>query len=395
MGSINLQTPGTAWHLRICSVFVSGFLLFSGMFPGTAPAAQSGDFGYAVTNGAVTITNYTGSGGAIIIPGSIESLPVTVIGDNVFLARTNLTSVVIPGGITRIGTAAFRQCFGLTSVIIPDSVLTVANYAFFYCFGLTNVTIGTGTVSLGQNAFASCSGLTGITIPNSVSSIGDYAFQSCSRLAGVTIGTGVTSIGNEAFKGCGLVNLAIPDNVITIGSGAFDSCGLVSVTIGNGVTSIGNSAFQGCSGLTRAVIGTNVTSIGWYAFQRCNKMKGIYFHGNAPALGEYVFYWNDNVTTVYYLPGTTGWTNPWGTCPSAVWNPQIQTGNTGFGIRSNRFEFVVTATNNFDVAVEACTNLTSGSWERVQTGTLAAGSFSFSDPQSTNYARRFYRLRMP
>lgn len=368
---------------------------FLSIFPVVGNAAQFGDFGYAVTDGTVIITNYTGSGGAIIIPGSIESFPVTSIGDNVFLGRTALTNVVIPNGITRIGTSAFRQCSGLSRVTIPDSVITVANYAFYYCSGLTHVTIGAGTTSLGQYAFSSCSGLNEVKIPNSVSSIGNYAFRYCSGLAGITLGTGVTSIGNEAFKGCGLSNLVIPDNVITIGYGAFDSCSLVSVTIGNGVTSIGDGAFQGCTQLTRAVIGTNVTSIGWYAFQRCNKMKGIYFHGNAPTPGGYAFYWNDNVTTVYYLPGTTGWTNPWAACPAVVWNPRIQMDSTSFGVRSNRFEFVVTGSNNFDVAVESCTNLTGGRWEFVQTGTLSGGSFLFSDSQITNYAGRFYRLRMP
>jgi hypothetical protein len=46
-------------------------------FTATA-AAQSGDFTYTTSNGAVTITGYTGAGGAVEIPAQISGLPVIV-----------------------------------------------------------------------------------------------------------------------------------------------------------------------------------------------------------------------------------------------------------------------------------------------------------------------------
>jgi len=45
--------------------------------------------------------------------------------------------------------------------------------------------------------------------------------------------------------------------------------------------------------------------------------------------------------------------------------------------------------------VEASTDLTTSSWSPLQTNTLTADSSYFSDPNWTNYATRFYRLRMP
>jgi hypothetical protein len=101
----------------------------------------------------------------------------------------------------------------------------------------------------------------------------------------------------------------------------------------------------------------------------------------------------DNKATVYYLPGTIGWsyfsTNT-GISP-VLWNPQPQT----LGVHNNEFGFNITGTANIPLAIEACTYLASASWTTLQTCTLTNGSIYFSDPQWTNYPGRFYRLRSP
>ena len=61
-----------------------------------AKADQFGDFTYTATATEVTITGYTGAGGAVTIPSSIEGLPVTSIGTIAFKYNTSLTSVTIP-----------------------------------------------------------------------------------------------------------------------------------------------------------------------------------------------------------------------------------------------------------------------------------------------------------
>ena len=80
-----------------------------------APAAQA-QFTYASNDGTITITGYTGPGGAVTIPAAINGLPVTSIGGDAFLDCDSLTSVTIPGSVTNIGVGAFAQCAGLTSV---------------------------------------------------------------------------------------------------------------------------------------------------------------------------------------------------------------------------------------------------------------------------------------
>ena len=166
--------------------------------------------------------------------------------------NTEITELVIPDGVTSIGSEAFGGCSGLTSVTIPNSVTSIGSEAFGGCSGLTSVTIGNSVTSIGSGAFGGCSSLTSVTIPNSVTSIGDWAFDGCSGLTSVTIPNSVTKIGEYAFVDCsGLTSVTIPNSVTTIGGAAFYGCsGLTSMTIPNSVTSIGEYAFEGCSGLT-------------------------------------------------------------------------------------------------------------------------------------------------
>ena len=69
----------------------------------TLPAGVQAQFNYTTNNGAITITGYTGPGGDVTIPSTINGLPVTGIGSWVFASRTNLIGVAIPDSI---------QCWG-------------------------------------------------------------------------------------------------------------------------------------------------------------------------------------------------------------------------------------------------------------------------------------------
>jgi hypothetical protein len=265
------------------------------------PAAVQAQFRYPDANGTISVECYTGAGGAVAIPSTINDLPVTSIGDR-----------------------AFQDCTNLTSVTIPNSVTSIGQDAFYGCTSLTSVSIGNSVSSIGQDAFGGCCSLTNVTIPDSVTSIGQDAFNGCTSLTSVSIGNSVTSIGDGAFEGTSLTNITIPDSVTNIGDYAFYYCSnLTSVTIGSGVTRIGREAFWRCTSLTDITIPNSVTSIGQDTFGGCVKLARVYFKGNAPGPGDAEMFHGDNNATVCYLPGTTGWGSTFGGRPTALWDPQV------------------------------------------------------------------------
>ena len=223
-----------------------------------------------------------------------KTYSVTSIGREAFRYCSSLTSVTIPNSVTSIGYKAFVGCSGLTKVIVPNfdiknwcSIKFDENYAnpLYYAHHLysdenteiTELVIPDGVTSIGSSAFEYCIGLTSVTIPNSVTSIGASAFSGCSGLTSVTIPNSVTSIGGGAFTNCiGLASVTIPNSVTSIGSNAFNGCnGLTSVNIGNSVTSIDYGAFRYCSGLTSVTIPNSVTFIDNDAFDGCSRLKSV------------------------------------------------------------------------------------------------------------------------
>ena len=146
-------------------------------------------------NGTATITYFELDGSSDIeIPGTVDGLSVTAIGDS-----------------------AFEDC-GITSLIIPDTVTSIGEYAFADN-GLTSATIQNGVISIGDGAFA-YNQLESVTIPDSVTSIGGEAF-SYNLLESISIGDSVESIGDYAFAVNRLTSVTIENSTVTLGDDIF------------------------------------------------------------------------------------------------------------------------------------------------------------------------------
>jgi hypothetical protein len=141
-------------------------------------------FIYTTNNGTITITGYTGPGGAVVIPDTINGLPVASIGDGAFMNNAALTGITIPDSVTYIGGYAFSGT-SLTSVTIPKGVTFIVDWTFFACTNLTSVAIPDSVTSIEYGAFAGCSSLTSITIPYSVRRIAGITFLGCRSLTGI------------------------------------------------------------------------------------------------------------------------------------------------------------------------------------------------------------------
>ncbi|MGD0816424.1 MAG: leucine-rich repeat domain-containing protein [Verrucomicrobiota bacterium] len=269
-------------------------------------------------DGTCSITGYTGAGGSVAIPTSINGLTVSAIGDGAFDNSTSLTNVTIPGSVRDIGNSAFYYCYNLANVTLGSGVTNIEDNAFAGT-ALGSVTVPNSVSNIGDGVFYSCYSLTNATLGNSITSIGDNEFGNCASLTGITIPTNVTSIGYAAFEGCtSLTSVTIPNTVTNFGDYALSGCtSLASVTIGNGLVNLGNSVFAQCTSLTSVTIGINVTSIGDSAFAQCTSLISIYFSGDAPTASGNAFE-SDADATAYYLAGASGWSNTLAGIPVAL-----------------------------------------------------------------------------
>ncbi len=292
------DTNTVAYHLPDTSGWGA---LFDGL--PTIPAANPsnyGDFNYLTINDQITLTGYTGPGGAVAVPDTINSYPVTTVNNNVFQTSTTLTSVTIPDSVTILGPGAFYECYNLTNATIGNSVASIGDNTFYDCFRLTSVTIGKNVTSIGNNTFRStCGSLTSVTLPDSVTSIGSDAFQ-YSSLTNVTIPDSVTSIGSQAFfNGTALSSVTIPDSVTSIGQYAFAACqSLTSITVAasnpdysslNGVLFDKAQAtlIQFPGGLTGSYyIPSSVTSIGTEAFEDSIYLTSVNIPDSVRSIGS-------------------------------------------------------------------------------------------------------------
>jgi hypothetical protein len=228
--------------------------LFLFLFSGAAYA----QFTYTVDSGtSVSITGYSGTGGAVFIPQTINTsgtiyLPVTSIASGAFQNQTSITSVSVPSAVVTILSSAFSGCSSLSSVALPGGLTSIGAAAFASCSSLSGLTIPPAVTSIGPDAFYKCTSLAALAIPDSVTSLGDFVCYDCTGLRTVTFGAGLASIGSQAFYDCtSLNNLTFPSNITSIGSQAFFQCtALTSVSIPASITTLGSDAFGLCTGVT-------------------------------------------------------------------------------------------------------------------------------------------------
>jgi hypothetical protein len=172
------------------------------------PSTVQGQFSFVTNNGTIQITRYDGTNNAVVVPSSINGLPVTSIAQWTFTCR-NVTSVSLPESITNIGDAAFESSLYLTNLTIPSAVTHLGNGVFDQCWSLTGISFPTNLMTIGDQAFQDCRSLTCLTFPATVTSIGADAFFN-SGLTNLIVGASLTNIGGYAFMGCAkLTNLIV------------------------------------------------------------------------------------------------------------------------------------------------------------------------------------------
>lgn len=239
---------------------------------------------------ALEIKEYMGSGGDVVVPGEMGGYRVSKIG-SAFRRNNELTSIVIPEGVTQLSNQVFQNCSNLVSVSLPEGLTEIPLAAFCGCTGLCEVNIPSTVTLVDYQAFMECSSLKTIRIPEGALEIGRYAFDDCSGLESVSLPAGLTTIGDSAFEGCVMLkDITFPAELKTIGDRVFYNCNvLTGIDLPAGLTAIGEYAFYNCKRLTYMEIPDGVEEIGSNTFYNCAALETLTLGKGIRKIGEYAF----------------------------------------------------------------------------------------------------------
>lgn len=197
---------------------------------------------------------------------------VTEVEFSAFNGETTLRSIILPEGITYIGSNAFNNS-SLEAITLPESLEEIDQYAFSKT-NLTEIVIPANVELLGSSTFQGAS--------SPISPLKKVVFEG-NKIHTIDIGT---------FQDCqSLQEVQLPEGLTTIKYNAFQRCyALEEITIPDAVTVIEKQVFSQCEALKRVNLGTQLESIGNHAFNECLALETIVCPDETPAtLGEEPF----------------------------------------------------------------------------------------------------------
>jgi len=172
--------------------------------------------------------------------------------------------LILPEGLTELGTWVFDGCYGFTgSLSIPKGITKIGGYCFSGCTGLD-----------GQ-----------LTLPNNLIEIDGYAFVGCKFRGTLELPKSLMIIGDAAFEGNKFGGeLILPQSVVSIGERAFSSNSRLTgiVEIPEEIISIAQSTFASCSQLEGVVLPKGIESIRTGAFMNCFQLNSITCKAQTP-----------------------------------------------------------------------------------------------------------------
>ena len=223
------------------------------------------------------------SGANIIIPDSVDGIPVTKIIDKEtsFSSFNNVAIITLGKNVNYIGTngystqkygeSVFSGATALTYIDVnPENETFVSVDGVLYSKDKTvlikypanktksvNQNVHSYTILdtvevIYQKAFYYNSSIEVINIPDSVTIIESESFSDCTNIHKINFGKNVKEIRGKAFMNCtNLDTLVLPENLENISNSAFKDCSnLVDITFGSKVTFIGANIFTGCSSIS-------------------------------------------------------------------------------------------------------------------------------------------------
>lgn len=239
----------------------------------------SSDFAYTADGGEVTITDYIGTSEHVLIPDTIDGLPVTALADKAFYEK-HVTTVVVPDSVTEIGDLCFSGDNYLVSLTLPDGLAELPYGALESCFRLMDFDLPQGLKKISGSALQYNYYLTHLTLPSSLTEIEQLNFIGLHGLQSLTLaeddaafkldetnGLLMTADGTRLLHCFSDISPAeeiiLPEGMKTIDPFAFHyDVTVEKIVLPEGTETIGLLAFGICPKLTEIVIPASVTAIG-------------------------------------------------------------------------------------------------------------------------------------
>ena len=291
--------------------------------------AKADKNGFIIEDGV--LTDYTGSGGDIVIPKGVTKIGKdayysSVVGHLVYEAvfGNNVTSITIPKSVNEIVYSSnymvlyagepwktawnpFAGCENLKRIIVEegnsnfkaiDGILYEKNkdsesgaetLSLFVCprsIEKEDIVVPSNVVEIKAGAFKGCKGIKTVSLPNSVDYIGTQTFYECESLEKVIMNTDEIGVGDGAFDYC--INLTDISGVTVnyIGQRAFSFC--KKLEFANVTAEIINDyAFVGCSSLKK--LPAKMKKVGCGAFAGCSSLEKISLPEGLESIGLRAF----------------------------------------------------------------------------------------------------------
>lgn len=154
---------------------------------------------------------------------------LATIGNGAFQTN-NLTSVILPDTVTSLGNGAFATNLNLERINLSKGLTEIPGAAFgcsdakHYMTNLKSIVIPEGITKIGQRAFAG-NNFSEINIPSTVTEIGAYAFSTKEYLTDpctLTLPEGLTTIGSYAFRNKVVAEVMLPTTVKKLNKNTFE-----------------------------------------------------------------------------------------------------------------------------------------------------------------------------
>ena len=250
-----------------------------------------------------SIITYDGTDPQLVIPETLQGVPVTEIGYRAFFENevitgatlpstikkigdrafmfTNVAAVNLPDGLEVIEEGAFAQMPNLTAINIPGSVKELPYMVFYNDVSLASITLNNGLEKIGSDVFSHCP-VAALVLPETLKELDQCSFQDCTNLASINFPANLTTIPMACFDNTGFTTLDIPETIVSIEASAFSRCAkLTSITLPKTLTTLGETfgsgIFNDCTALTEVNFaeGSQITMIGAFTFNGCTSLTQI------------------------------------------------------------------------------------------------------------------------